>query len=180
HRVRTALASNIFKVPEHQIRVIAGDVGGGFGTKGWQYPEHRLVLWAARKLRRPGKWRGERGEAIPAAEHARDNGTDAELALGPDGKFLALRVRTLANVGAYVSSDRNLLATFSNVVTLVGVYAFPAAHVAVTSVLTNTNSTAPYRGAGRPEATYVIERLIDDAARELGLDRVELRVRNLI
>ena len=180
HRVRTALATNILKVPEHQVRVIAGDVGGGFGTKGWQYPEHRLVLWAARRLGRPVKWRCERREAIPADEHARDNVTDAELALDGDGRFLALRVRTLANVGAYVSSDRNLLATFSNIATLVGVYAFPAAHVQVTSVLSNTNSTAPYRGAGRPEATYVIERLIDDAARELGLDAVELRRRNLV
>ena len=180
HRVRNALATNIFKVPEHQIRVIAGDVGGGFGTKGWQYPEHRLVLWAARALGRPVKWTCDRREAIPADEHARDNVTDAELALDADGRFLGLRVRTLANVGAYVSSDRNLLATFSNVPTLVGVYMFPAAHAQVLSVLTNTNSTAPYRGAGRPEATYVIERLIDDAARELGLDRVELRRRNLI
>jgi aerobic carbon-monoxide dehydrogenase large subunit len=180
HRVRNALASSVFKVPEHQIRVVAGDVGGGFGTKGWQYPEHRLMLWAARKLGRPVKWTCERREAIPADEHARDNVTDAELALDADGRFLGLRVRTLANVGAYVSSDRNLLATFSNVVTLVGVYTFPAAHVEVTSVLTNTNSTAPYRGAGRPEATYVIERLIDDAARELGLDRVDLRRRNLV
>ncbi|HYE91478.1 MAG TPA: molybdopterin cofactor-binding domain-containing protein, partial [Terriglobales bacterium] len=162
HRVRTALATNIFKVPEHQIRVIAGDVGGGFGTKGWQYPEHRLVLWAARKLGRPVRWTCERREAIPADEHARDNVTDAELALDADGKFVGLRVRTLANVGAYVSSDRNLLATFSNVGTLVGVYAIPAAHVEVLSVFSNTNPTAPYRGAGRPEATYVIERLIDD------------------
>src|SRR5215470_14160915 len=180
HRVRTALAGNIFKVPEHQVRVIAGDVGGGFGTKGWQYPEHRLVLWAARKVRRPVKWACERREAIPADEHARDNVSEAELALDADGRFLGLRVRTLANVGAYVSSDRNLLATFSNVFTLVGVYTFPVAHVEVTSVLTNTNSTAPYRGAGRPEATYVIERLIDDAARELSLDPVALRQKNLI
>jgi carbon-monoxide dehydrogenase large subunit len=180
HRVRNALASNILKVPEHQIRVVAGDVGGGFGTKGWQYPEHRLVLWAARKLGRPVKWTCDRREAIPADEHARDNVTEAELALDAEGRFLGLRVRTLANVGAYVSSDRNLLATFSNVATLVGVYTIPVAHVEVLSVLTNTNSTAPYRGAGRPEATYVIERLIDDAARELGLDRFELRRRNFI
>src|SRR6059036_4132142 len=180
HRVRNALATNILKVAEHTIRVIVGDVGGAFGTKGWQYPEHRLVLWAARKLGRPVKWSCERREAIPADEHARDNVTDAELALDAEGKFLGLRVRTLANVGAYVSSDRNLLATFSNIVTLVGVYQFSAAHVEVLSVLTNTNSTAPYRGAGRPEATYVIERLIDDAARELGLDPVELRRANLI
>src|SRR6266581_332564 len=180
HRVRNALASNIFQVPEHQIRVIVGDVGGAFGTKGWQYPEHKLVLWAARKLGRRVKWQCERREAIPADEHARDNVSEAELALAADGRFLAIRVRTLANVGAYISSDRNLLATFGNVVTVVGVYAFPAAHVQVLSVLTNTNSTAPYRGAGRPEATYVIERLIDDAARELGMDRVELRRKNLI
>lgn len=180
HRVRNALASNIFKIPEHQIRVIAGDVGGAFGTKGWQYPEHRLVLWAARKLGRAVKWQCERREAIPADEHARDNVSDAELALDDQGRFLALRVRTYANVGAYVSSDRNLLATFSNIATLAGVYTFPVAHVAVYSVLTNTNSTAPYRGAGRPEATYVIERLIDDAARELGMDRLALRRANLI
>jgi carbon-monoxide dehydrogenase large subunit len=180
HRVRTALATNIMKVPEHQVRVIAGDVGGGFGTKGWQYPEHRLMLWAARALGRPVKWSCDRRDAIPADEHARDNVTDAELALDADGKFLALRVRTLANVGAYVSSDRNLLATFSNIHTLVGVYTIPAAHVQVLSVMTNTSATAPYRGAGRPEATYVIERLIDDAARELGLDRIDLRQKNLI
>ena len=180
HRVRNALASNIFRIPEHQIRVIAGDVGGAFGTKGWQYPEHRLALWAAKTLGRPVKWVCERREAIPADEHARDNVTDVELALDGAGTFLALRAKTLANVGAYVSSDRNLLATFSNIATLVGVYTFTAAHVQVYSVLTNTNSTAPYRGAGRPESTYVIERLIDDAALELGVDRVELRRRNMI
>src|SRR6266540_1302176 len=170
HRVRNALASMIFQVPEHQIRVVAGDIGGAFGTKGWQYAEHRLVLWAARKLRRPVKWACERLEALMADEHARDNISEAELALDRDGRFLALRVRTTANIGAYLSSDRNLLATFLNVGTLTGVYAIPAAHVQVTCVLTNTNPTAPYRGAGRPESTYVIERLIDDAARELGMD----------
>src|SRR5436190_10271979 len=180
HRVRNALASSIFKIPEHKIRVVAGDIGGGFGTKGWQYPEHRLVLWAARRLGRPVKWQCERREAILADEHARDNVSEAEIALDADGRFLALRVRTLANVGAYVSSDRNLLATFSNVVTLVGVYKFQAAYVHVTSVMTHTNSTAPYRGAGRREATYVLERLIDDTARELGVDPIELRRKNLI
>ena len=144
--MRNVLATSIFKVPEHQIRVIAGDVGGAFGTKGWQYPEHRLVLWAARKLGRPVKWTCERSEAILADEHARDNVSEAELALDADGRFLGLRVRTLANVGAYVSSDRNLLATFTNVGTLVGVYTIPAAHVAGRCVLTNTNPTAPYRG----------------------------------
>ncbi|MBV9829326.1 MAG: xanthine dehydrogenase family protein molybdopterin-binding subunit [Alphaproteobacteria bacterium] len=180
HRVRQALATRIFKIPESRIRVIAGDVGGGFGTKGWQYPEHRLVLLAARQLRRPVKWQCERSEAVLADEHARDNVSDAELALDRDGKFLALRVKTLANVGAYVSSERNLLASFSNVGTLTGVYDIPAAYVGVLAVMAHTNGTAPYRGAGRPEATYVIERLIDDAARELGQDPVELRRRNLI
>src|SRR5712691_10421653 len=180
HRTRNALASRIFKVPEHVIRVIAGDVGGAFGTKGWQYAEHRLVLWAAKKLRRPVKWTCPRSETIMADEHARDNVTEAELALDAEGRFLGLRVSTLANVGAYVSSDRNLLATFSNVGTLVGVYTIPAAHVEVLAVMTNTNSTAPYRGAGRPEATYVIERLIEDSARELGRDPVDLRHRNMI
>ena len=180
HRVRHVLATSIFRVPEHRIRVIAGDIGGAFGTKGWQYPEHRLVLWAARKLGRPVKWACERREAILAVEHARDTVSEAELALDTQGRFLALRVRTVANVGAYVSSDRNLLATFMNVATLVGVYTIPAAHVHVTCVLANVNPTAPYRGAGRPESTYVIERLIDDAARQLGRDRVELRRINLI
>ncbi len=180
HRVRQALATRIFKIPESKIRVIAGDVGGGFGTKGWQYPEHRLVLLAAKKLRRPVKWMCERSEAIQADEHARDNVSDAELALDKDGKFLGLRVKTLANVGAYISSERNLLATFGNVGTLTGTYDIPAAYVTVLAVMANTNGTAPYRGAGRPEATYVIERLIDDAARELGFDPVELRAKNLI
>jgi carbon-monoxide dehydrogenase large subunit len=180
HRVRQALATRIFKIPESRIRVIAGDVGGGFGTKGWQYPEHRLVLFAAKRLRRPVKWACERSEAIQADEHARDNVSEAELALDADGKFLGLRVKTFANVGAYISSERNLLATFGNVGTLTGTYDIPAAHVAVLAVMANTNGTAPYRGAGRPEATYVIERLIDDAARELHLDPVELRQINLI
>jgi carbon-monoxide dehydrogenase large subunit len=180
HRVRNALANKIFKIPENQIRVIAGDVGGGFGTKGWQYPEHRLMLWAAKKLGRPVKWSCERQEAILADEHARDNISEAELALDADNRILGLRVRTLANVGAYVSSDRNLLATFTNVSTLVGVYDIPAAHVHVTCVMSNSNGTAPYRGAGRPEAIYVIERLLDDTARELGIDRLELRRKNII
>jgi carbon-monoxide dehydrogenase large subunit len=180
HRVRTLLASDIFKIPEHRVRVIAGDVGGSFGAKGWQYAEHRLVLWAARKLGRPVKWSCERSEAQLADEHARDRITEAELALDRDGKFLALRARTTANVGAYVSSDRNLLGTFGHVGTMAGVYTIGAAHAHVTCVLSHTAPAAPYRGNGRPESTYVIERLVDDAARELGVDPAELRRRNLI
>ena len=180
HRVRNALAANIFKIPEHRIRVVTHDVGGGFGTKGWQYPEHRLVLWAAQKLGRPVKWSADRSESIQGDEHGRDNVTRAELALDADGRFLGLRVHTLAVAGAYISSDRNLLATFVNVHTLTGVYDIPAGFVHVDIVMTNTNSTAPYRGAGRPESIYVIERLIDDSARELGLDRIALRRRNMV
>ena len=180
HRMRQLLAGSVFRIPEHKIHIIAGDIGGAFGAKGPQYPEHRLLLWAAKKLRRPVKWVCERSEALLADEHARDNVSEIELALDPEGKFLGLRVNTLAALGAYVSSDRNLLSTFQSVSAVVGVYAIPAAHVRITGVMTNTNPTAPYRGAGRPEAIYLIERVIDDAARELKLDRIELRKKNLI
>ena len=180
HRVRNVLAVDIFRIPETSIRVVAGDVGGSFGAKGWAYVEHRLVLWAAKKLGRPVKWACERSEAILADEHARDRISEAELALDADGKFLGLRVRTTANVGAYISSERNLLGTFSHIGTFAGVYTIPVAHAQVLCVLTNSSPTAPYRGNGRPESTYVIERLIDDAARELRYDPAELRRRNLI
>ena len=180
HRVRQLLAEKIFGIPEQNIRVVARDVGGGFGTKGWQYAEHRLTLWASRKVGRPVKWSAERSEAIQGDEHGRDNVTDAELAFDADGRIVGLRVRTIANIGAYLSAIRNLLSVFSNVGTLIGVYKVPAAHVAVTCVHSNTNPTAPYRGAGRPEATYVIERMLDEAAREFGVDPAELRARNMI
>jgi carbon-monoxide dehydrogenase large subunit len=180
HRVREMLANRIFKLPLSQIRVVAGDIGGAFGIKGWQYAEHRLVLFAARRLGRPVKWRCERSEVILADEHGRDMIAEAALALDRDGGFLGLDVRTLSNIGAYLSADRNMLATFTSLPAMVGVYAIPAAHVAMTAAITNTNPTAPYRGAGRPEAIYVIERLVDDAARELRMDRIALRRRNII
>jgi carbon-monoxide dehydrogenase large subunit len=170
HRVRNMLAQNVFKVPESKMRVIAQDVGGGFGTKGWQYVEHRLTLWAARKLLRP----------VMADEHGRDNIGEIELALDKDNKFVALRLNMLANIGAYVGSDRNLLSPFGMIGTVLGVYLIPKAYINVIGVLSNTNPTAPYRGAGRPEAIYLIERLIDDAARELGVDRIELRRKNML
>jgi aerobic carbon-monoxide dehydrogenase large subunit len=180
HRVRQLLAEKIFQVPEQSVRVIARDVGGGFGTKGWQYAEHRLVLWAARKVGRPVKWACDRSEAVQADEHGRDNVTDAELAFDAQGKVIALRVKTIANIGAYLSAIRNLLAAYTNVGTLIGVYDIPAAHAAVRTVHSNTNPTAPYRGAGRPEATYVIERMFDEAAREMDMDPTELRAMNMI
>jgi carbon-monoxide dehydrogenase large subunit len=180
HRVRQLLAEKIFGIPEQNIRVVSRDVGGGFGTKGWQYAEHRLTLWASKKIGRPVKWSSERSEAIQGDEHGRDNVTDAELAFDGNGRIVGLRVQTVANIGAYLSAIRNLLSVFSNVGTLIGVYDIPTAHVAVRTVHSNTSPTAPYRGAGRPEATYVIERMLDEAARELGIDPAELRARNMI
>lgn len=180
HRVRNMLASSVFNVPESRLRVVSGDVGGGFGIKGWQYVEHRLVLWAARELGRPVKWTCERSEAVMADEHGRDNVGDLQLALDEHGKFLGLRLDMIANIGAYIGSDRNILVPFVTIGTVVGCYDFPAAYVHITAGLTNANPTAPYRGAGRPEAIYLIERLIDDAARELGMDRIELRRKNLL
>ena len=180
HRVREVLAGMVFGIPEHRIRVVSDDVGGAFGTKGWAQLEQRIVLWLARRLGRPVRWTCERSEAPLADEHGRDCKSEAELALDAEGRFLALRVRNLNNLGAYVSSDRQLMPSFANLGSLVGVYAIAAAHVRATGVFTNTNPIAPYRGNGRPEAIYVIERLIDDAARALGMDRIALRRRNLI
>ncbi len=180
HRVRNMLATSVFRVPESRVRVVCNDVGGGFGAKGWQYVEHRLTLWAARKLERPVKWRCERSEVILADEHGRDNIGEIELALDDKGKFLAVRLHMLANLGAYVGSDRQLLTPFGQIITLTGVYDIPAAHVTIDAVLSNTSPTAPYRGAGRPEACYLMERILEVASRELGIDPVELRQRNLI
>ena len=179
HRVREVLAG-VLKVPEHRIRVVSGDVGGAFGAKGWAHIEHRVVLWLARKLGRPVKWTCERSEVALADEHARDVTSEIELALDAEHRFLALRVRNTSNVGAYVSTDRNILPNFANLGSLVGMYAIPAAHVEVRAVFTHTSPLAPYRGNGRPEAIYFLERLVEDAARELGADRVELRRKNLI
>ena len=180
HRAREILAKNVFRIPESRLRVTGFDIGGSFGSKGPQALEHRLVLWAARRLGRPVKWQSDRSEALLADEHGRDNLHEAELALDGEGRFMALRNHWIANVGAYISSDRNFQASFLNTAGITGVYAFASAHVRLSCVMTNSGSLAPYRGAGRPEATYVLERLIDDAARELGIDRVELRRKNLI
>ncbi|HTV88428.1 MAG TPA: xanthine dehydrogenase family protein molybdopterin-binding subunit [Stellaceae bacterium] len=180
HRVRNMLASMVFRVPESQVRVVVRDVGGGFGLKGWQYVDHRLVLWAAKKLSRPVKWRCERSETLLADEHGRDNTGTIELAFDADHRIIGLRLHMHASIGAYVGSDRQWLTPFGMIGTVVGVYDIPAAYVSIDAVLSNTSPTAPYRGAGRPEATYLIERALDDAARELGIDRLELRRRNMI
>ena len=180
HTVRRTLAQQIFKVPETQIRVIAENVGGGFGMKGGIYPEYALTALAAKIIGRPVKWVGERSESLLSDEHCRDNVTEAELALSKDGKFLGFRARTLANIGAYYTSDRNQGPPTNNIGVLAGVYTTPACHVEVTGVLTNTMLTGPYRGAGRPEAAYVIETMVELAAAKLGVDAVELRRRNTI
>ena len=179
HRVREVLAG-VLKVDEHQIRVVSKDVGGAFGAKGWAHLEHRHVLWLARKLGCAVKWTCDRSEAILADEHARDVSAEIELAFDAGHKILALRARNTSALGAYVSTDRNLLPSFANLGSLVGMYAIPAAHVTVVGIFSHTHSLAPYRGNGRPEAIYLLERLMDDAARELGVDRVDLRRRNLI
>jgi carbon-monoxide dehydrogenase large subunit len=180
HRVRNMLANMVFKVPESKVRVVCHDVGGGFGAKGWQYVEHRLTLWAARKLERPVKWRCERSEVVMADEHGRDNVGTIELAFDDDAKIIGLRLHMLASIGAYVGSDRQFLTPFGQIGTVVGVYEIPAAYVSIDAVLSNTSPTAPYRGAGRPEAIYLIERAMQAAAKELQIDPIELRRRNII
>ncbi len=179
HRTRVELAANIFKLPANRFRLISPDVGGGFGMKGSAFPELALVLWAARKVGRPVKWIAERSESFVADHHARDNQSDVALALDEDGRFLALRVDTVANLGAFLASMGVHVAT-NNLGGLAGPYTTPHIHVTVTGVFSNTNPTCPYRGAGRPEASYCIERIIDIAARQTGIDAVDLRRRNMI
>jgi carbon-monoxide dehydrogenase large subunit len=180
HMIRRALASEVFKEAETQFRVIAENVGGGFGMKGGLYPEYVLTALAARLVSRPVKWISERGEGLQSDEHCRDNVTEAELALDENGRFLAFAVRNYANIGAYYNSDRNAGPPTNNIGVLAGTYVIPAIHSETTAVLTNTMMTGPYRGAGRPEAAYVIETMVDLAARKLGIDPAELRRRNMI
>src|SRR6202048_1944939 len=177
HGYRAELAS-ILKVPESRVRVVAGDIGGSFGMKSAIYNEVALVLLAAKLVGRPVKWISTRSEAFLADAQARDNVTDAELALDREGNFLAVRVKTIANLGAYLQVGGQSFV--HNIGTLAGVYRTPALHADITAVFTHTNPVRPYRGNGRPEAAYVIERLVDLAADQLGLDPVELRRRNTI
>ena len=176
---RRTLAELIFGEPECDFRVVTDDIGGSFGMKGNFYPECVLVAWAAKRLRRPVRWISERGEAFNSDCHGRDNVTDAALALDKDGNFLALKVETIANLGGYPSTIPAGPATI-HLPGMIGVYTTPAAQVKVTGVYTHTNPIAAYRGAGRPEASFVIERIIDVAAQELGFDRADLRRRNMI
>jgi aerobic carbon-monoxide dehydrogenase large subunit len=179
HALRTLLADQVFKVPHSDMHVITGEVGGSFGMKSGAYPEPALVLWAAKRFGRPVKWTSDRREGFVTDEHGRDNVSTAELALDANGKFLALRVAITLNIGAYLT-PRSAGPGTNNVGGIAGIYTTPAIHVQTTGVFSNTTPTGPYRGAGRPEATYAIERVIDVAARELKIDPIELRRRNLI
>ncbi|MDP6427210.1 MAG: xanthine dehydrogenase family protein molybdopterin-binding subunit [Rhodospirillales bacterium] len=179
HVLRQSLAQDIFKVPETQIRVIALDVGGGFGMKGAIYPEDILALWAASKVERPVKWIGERLESFVSDSQGRDQVVNAEMAFDADGRITALRIDSDYNVGAYLTEVAFISPMFQALVAS-GVYAIPAIRAVTRSVFTHTVSTAPYRGAGRPEATYILERMIDIAAAEMGKDPVELRRINLV
>ena len=178
HDVRSWLAGSVLKVPESRLRIVSPDMGGSFGLRSTCFPELALVVWAAKQLGRPVKWLNERSEGM-LEEHARDFAATVELALDADGAFLGLRMRKQASVGAYLSIFGPLPA-FGNLGGIAGVYRTPAIHAEITSVFTNAAPTNPYRGAGRPEATFAVERVIDQAAREMAIDRVELRRRNII
>jgi carbon-monoxide dehydrogenase large subunit len=180
HLIRLLMGAFVLKLPEHKLRVVAPDVGGGFGSKICHYAEEAIVTWAAGKLARPIKWTAERSESFMSDAHGRDHVTHAELALDDSGKFLGMRVHTLANLGAYLSTFSTGVPTYLHGTLLAGCYTTPAIYVEVKGVFTNTVPVDAYRGAGRPEATFVVERLVDAAAKQLGIDRVEIRRRNFI
>jgi len=179
HHIRRQVTEQL-GIPESALRVISPDVGGGFGYKGKLYPEESIIAWAARRLRRPVRWVASRAESFVADNQARDHLTHAELALDADGRFLALHVETFANLGAYVSTFGAAIPSAIYSALFAGGYRTPAIFVEVTGIFTNTTPTDAFRGAGRPEACYVLERLADRAAEKLGIDRAEIRRRNLI
>src|SRR3990172_423660 len=180
HVERLLMTAFVMGLPEHKVRVVAGDVGGGFGSKIYLYAEDVVVTWAAKQLNRPVKWTAERSESYLSDAHGRDHTTTAELALDKDGKFLAMRVKTIANVGAYLSTFASCVPTILYATLLAGQYTTPLIYCEVTAVFTNTAPVDAYRGAGRPEATYVVERVVEQAAREMKLDPAEIRRRNFI
>jgi aerobic carbon-monoxide dehydrogenase large subunit len=179
HHIRRQVTEQL-GIAESALRVISPDVGGGFGYKGKLYPEESIIVWAARRLTRPVRWVASRAESFTSDNQARDHLTHAELALDGEGNFLALHVQTFANLGAYVSTFGAAIPSAIYSALFAGGYRTPAIFVEVTGVFTNTTPTDAFRGAGRPEACYVLERLADTAAAKLGLDRAEVRRRNLI
>ena len=180
HLERLVLSAFVQIAPEHKLKIIAPDVGGGFGSKIFVYAEETVVIWAAAKLGRPVKWTAERSESFLADAHGRDHITSAELGLDEQGRFIALKVYTTANLGAYLSLFSSAVPTYLYGTLLAGQYKTPNIHVQTQGVYTNSSPVDAYRGAGRPEATFVVERLVETAARELGRDPVELRRLNMI
>ena len=180
HVIRLLMGAFVLSIPEHKLRIVAPDVGGGFGSKIPHYAEEAIVTWAAKKVGRPVKWTAGRSESFLSDTHGRDHVTHGELALSEDGTFLGLRVKTTANLGAYLSTFAPLIPTYLYGTLLSGQYNTPAIHCDVTAVFTNTAPVDALRGAGRPEATYLLERLVNIAAAETGIDPVELRRRNFI
>src|SRR5690349_17136625 len=180
HVARLVISAFVGIAPEHKLRVIAPDVGASFGSKIFIYPEEVVCLWAARKVNRPVKWTAERTEAFMTDAHGRDHVTHAELALDANGKILGLRARTIANLGAYMSTFSSSVPTYLYATLLSGQYDIPQIYCEVDAVYTNTVPVDAYRGAGRPEATFVVERLMEVAAREMGIEPADLRKRNFI
>ena len=180
HVERLLMAAFVLGLPETKLRIVAPDVGGGFGSKIFLYAEDVALTWAAKKIGRPVKWTAERSESFVSDAHGRDHVTKAELALDKDGKFLAMRVHTTANMGAYLSTFASSVPTILYATLLAGQYTTPAIYAEVKAVFTNTVPVDAYRDAGRPEATYVVERLVETAAREMNIDPAELRRRNFI
>ncbi len=180
HVARLVIAAFVGMAPEHKLRVIAPDVGGGFGSKIFIYPEEVVALWAAKRVNRPVKWVCDRSEAFLADAHGRDHVTHAEMAFDGDGKILGLRAKTVANLGAYMSTFSSSVPTYLYATLLSGQYAIPQIYCEVDAVYTNTAPVDAYRGAGRPEATFVVERLIEVGARELGQEPAELRRKNFV
>ena len=180
HVARLVIAAFVGMAPEHKLRVIAPDVGGGFGSKIFIYPEEVVALWAARRVGRPVKWTSDRSESFIADAHGRDHITRAEMAFDADGKILGLRAKTIANIGGYMSTFSSAIPTYMYATLLSGQYAIPQIYCEVDAVYTNTVPVDAYRGAGRPEASFVVERLIEVGARELGQDPADLRRKNFI
>jgi carbon-monoxide dehydrogenase large subunit len=180
HVIRLLMGAFVLHLPEHKLRVVAPDVGGGFGSKIYHYAEEAIVTWAAGKLARPVKWTSDRSEAFLSDAHGRDHVSVAEMAVAADGRFLALRVKTLCNMGAYLSTFAPAIPTYLSATLLAGVYRTPAIYGEVRAVFTNTVPVDAYRGAGRPETSYLLERLVDVIAHDTGLDRVAIRRLNFI
>ena len=180
HVIRLLMGAFVLHIPESRLRVVAPDVGGGFGSKIYHYAEEAAVTWAAAKVKRPVKWTCDRSEAFISDAHGRDHVSTAEMALDAEGKFLALRVKTLCNMGAYLSTFGPAVPTYLYATLLAGVYTTPVIYAEVKAVFTNTVPVDAYRGAGRPEATFLLERLVDVIAHDTGLDRLAIRRKNFI